>query len=819
MKSVISIRTLYLLVTSTVIALLFSLFPPVLTHANTNLQVSTFSGVGAGKDFAHPLGVAYSPDGAIYVADRDTYSIKKIVGNNVTTIKQFDRTSPSFHTGNEPCSIFSRTANEVYVSTCSNSTIYKLNGSGTVLKTIQVSIPGWQKKFNWSPSIAVDSNRNIFLSDPSSHVILRVSENTGQGEIYAGAYGVRGTRGNSTLETRQSARFGHPAGLAIDSQDNLYVADEWNNAIRIVSSGGVRFINSGFSCNVIGVGVSSDGRVFAISDRWCGAVIREVQIPGGTLTPKTLFDDSGKTTARNIALNISGKPLFAGSQAFSIDRWGVNPTDQFAIGDFSNHNIKVISKEGQLLKTIGQKNSWGTSTNVPNEQVYNYPTSIFPLSDNTFILQDLSTFRHLSSSGEILHTTFLGASCWYSPLYAFSDDGIFFCREGNTILARFPDGSLTRIGTGVAGFRDGFENTAQFNIPDGAVFYQGDLYVADNGNRRIRKISRVGLTKNFQVTTVVGNGTTWNGQNVQPKLTASFSWPSKITFDSKGNMYIADGGIDSIFKVTPGANGTVTKLASGLRSWPRAMVSDSADRIYVTTERGYTYRLEGNQLTYLGGDGVGHRDGPLSQALFYGPSSLAIDNSGNLFITEDQNQDIRKISLGNDVRGLRTLDAKNFRFLMKGAAAPVVTSTGSTPPIQQTIVPLAPFDANIKIKNRKVNINVSMATAVDGAFLVASEVGITEQRPLKGRVTGARASFTFTFAQKHVGKNVRIAIYGTNGDLRSPALSFPLQLGKPKTPIKPTVPTDSAPSGITCKKGNTIRVFIAAKCPTGFVKG
>jgi streptogramin lyase len=817
MKLINSARPVVLFSTTTLFALIFSLLPSTISNANTNLQVSTFSGVGAGRDFAHPLGIAYSPDGAIYVADRDTYSIKKIVGNNISTIRQLERTSPGFHTGNEPCSIFSRTANEIYFSTCSNSTIYKINGSGTVLKTIQVNIPGWQKKFNWYSSIAIDSKGNIFLSDQMNHVILRVSESTGQGEIYAGAYGVRGSGRQGYPDSRQNARFNAPAGLAIDSKDNLYVAEESNNAIRIITSGGVLFHPSGLSCNVIGVGVDSDDRVFAVSNKWCGGVIREFAV-GGFSSPKFVYDDSDQTTARNIALNISGKPLFAGSPAFSIDRWGANPTNQIAIGDFSNHNVKVISKDGQLLRTIGQKNSWGTSTSVANEQVYNHPTSIFALSDNTFILQDLSTFRHLSASGEVLHTTYMGASCWYSPLYAFSDDGIFFCREGNTILARFPDGSLTRIGTGVAGFRDGFENTAQFNIPDGAVFYQGDLYVADNGNRRIRKISRVGLTKNFQVTTVVGNGTTWNGQNVQPKLTASFSWPSKITFDSKGNMYIADGGIDSIFKVTPGANGTVTKLASGMKSWPRAMVSDSADRIYVTTERGYIYRLEGDRLTYLGGDGVGHRDGSLSQALFYGPTSLTIDNSGNLFVTEDQNQDVRKIRLGNDARGIRILDARNFRFLMKGAPAPIITSTGSTAPIQQTVVPLAPFDADIKIKDRKVSINVSMATSIDNAYLVANEIGITEKRPLRGKINKATAAFTFTFPQKHVGKNVRIEIYGINNNLRSPSLFFPVQLGKPKTPVKLPASASSQPLEITCKKGSIIRVFIAKRCPTGYTK-
>lgn len=817
MKFINNAKLIAMFLTITIFALIFSLFPSVISIANTNLQVSTFSGVGAGKDFAHPLGVTYSPDGVIYVADRDTYSIKKIVGNNITTIKQLDRTSPGWNTGNEPCSIFSRAPNEIYFSTCSNSTIYKIDSSGTVLKTIQVNISGWQKRFNWSPSIAVDSKGNIFLSDPDNHVILRVLESTRQGEIYAGSYGVRGSNPASSIVSRQNARFTHPAGLAIDSKDNLYVADQGNNAIRLINSDGVLFANSLLPCNVIGVAVNSDNQIFATSDRWCGAIIREVSFTGGSQL-KTVYDDASQSTAKNITLNIVGKPLFAGSPAISIDRWGANPTNQIAVGDFANHNVKVLSKDGQLLRTVGQKNSWGTSTNLANEEVYNHPASIFALSDNTFILQDLSTFRHLSASGEILHTTYLGRSCWYSPLFAFSDDGIFFCREGDSILARFPDGSITKIGTGVAGFRDGSETTAQFNGPDGAIFHQGDLYVVDMGNRRIRKISRVGTTKNFQVSTVVGNGTVWNGMDVQPKLTASFSWPSKITFDSKGNMYIADGGIDSIFRVTPGANGNVTKVASGLRSWPRAMISDSADRIYITTERGYLYRLEGDRLIYLGGDGMGHRDGSLSQALFYAPSSMTIDGNGNLFMTEEQNQDVRKISLGNDTRGLRTLDARNFRFLMKGAAAPITTTSVSTAPLQQTVVPLAPFDADIKIKDRKVSISVSMATSIDNAYLVANEIGISDQRPLRGKVNKSTATFTFTFPEKHIGKNVRFEIYGINKDLRSPSLFFPVQLGKPKTPVTRPVAASPQPLEIQCKKGSVLRVFIAKRCPTGYIK-
>jgi sugar lactone lactonase YvrE len=761
------------------------------------------------------MGVSFAPDGSLYVADKDTYTVKRVIGDRIEIVRQFERTSAGFNSGIEPCSVHVKTAEEIYVSTCNARTVIKMDSRGTVLRTYPGNIAGLRQGVNWHPGMTIDSLGNIYLSDESSHVIIKIVESTGVAEIYSGRIGQIGSANGD----RRSATHSYPRGLAVDSKNNLYVADGGSSLIRVISPAGqvssltTSAISNGSRCNVVGVATNSKDEVFYVLERACNAIGK---IGGSILV-------EGGATAPNVPTSIYGKPLFAGNSAFAINKWGSSPTNQFALGDFANSNVKIFDSSGRIIRTIGSPNGWGTATPNNLEAVYNHPSNVFALSDGTVIVQDNSTLKHVGTNGEILHNTFLSMTCWYSR-GAFADNGIFFCRDWQSIVARFPDGSLVRIGAIESGYRDGRANTARFSDPNGLAVYNNELYVADQGNRRIRKITQIGNTKDFEVTTVVGSGNGWNGNENQAKATATFTWPTVITFDTKGNLYIADGGIDSLFRVGAGPTGTVQLVARGFGSWPTGMAADSADRIYVSTERGTMHRFEQAKLNYLGGNGVGLRNGRLADALFYKPTGMSIDARGNLYLAEWDNQTVRKIAFGSDVVGARILDSSKFRFLMKGAPAPTFTNslphTVTTQAQTARIVPIAPFDANIKFQGRKVSIQVSMATSIDGAYLFANEIGISEKRPLSGKVTGAKATFTFSYASKHTGKSVRFAIYGTNGDLRSPALTFPLQLGKAKTPVKkPAAPSSTAPSGITCKKGTLIRVFIASSCPTGFVKG
>jgi sugar lactone lactonase YvrE len=171
--------------------------------------------------------------------------------------------------------------------------------------------------------------------------------------------------------------------------------------------------------------------------------------------------------------------------------------------------------------------------------------------------------RKISPKGEV--TTFAGSG---EAGYAngtgreaeFNEPGFLaFDKAGNLYVADSgnhriqkisPKGEVTTFaGSGEEGYANGTGTEAQFNKPLGLAFDRaGNLYVADAGNNRIRKISPKG-----EVTTFAGSGEAGyaNGTGVE----AQFAWPVGLAFDKAGNLYVADSGINRIRKISPARGG------------------------------------------------------------------------------------------------------------------------------------------------------------------------------------------------------------------------------------------------------------------------
>jgi sugar lactone lactonase YvrE len=228
----------------------------------------------------------------------------------------------------------------------------------------------------------------------------------------------------------------------------------------------------------------------------------------------------------------------------------------------------------------------------------------------------------------------------------------------NGILPIFEKSVLvtTLAGNGTSGFVDGTGDAAKFNYPYGiAVDSAGNVYVADAGNHRIRKITPDGT-----VTTLAGGGTA--GSDDGTGAAARFFTPYGVAVDPAGNVYVAEYGKHRIRKITP--DGTVTTLAGngtegfadGIGSaamfrLPRAIAVDAVGNVYVADTGNRKVRKinpDGLVTTLAGSDALGtieglrsFADGPGTSARFGEPLGLAWEASGNLCVTD---WGIRKIT-------------------------------------------------------------------------------------------------------------------------------------------------------------------------------
>src|ERR1035437_1703518 len=215
------------------------------------------------------------------------------------------------------------------------------------------------------------------------------------------------------------------------------------------------------------------------------------------------------------------------------------------------------------------------------------------------------------------------------------------------------------------GSDDGTNGSALFNSPSGiTVDANGNLYVADSGNNTIRKVTPMGT--NWVVTTIAGtNGNNGNHSADGTNSVARFYGPSGITMDTLGNLYVADSGNNTIRKVTSaGTNWVVTTIAgtagnggdsadgtngSALFNFPSSITVDTSGSLYVADTYNHTIRevapVGTNWVvsTLAGAAGItGTNDGTGASALFSYPDGITVDGTGNLYVGDTANNTIRK---------------------------------------------------------------------------------------------------------------------------------------------------------------------------------
>ncbi len=221
-------------------------------------------------------------------------------------------------------------------------------------------------------------------------------------------------------------------------------------------------------------------------------------------------------------------------------------------------------------------------------------------------------------------------------------------------------GRITTVaGTRAGGFSgDGGAGTkAKLNRPIGlAVDGAGNLYIGDSRNHRVRRVNGSGT-----ITTVAGTGILGFSGEGGAATSARLSFPWELGFDS-GNLYIADSGNHRVRRVD--ASGIITTVAgTGVRGYsgdggaataarlrrPGAVAVDGSGRLYIADfgnnrvrrvdASGRITTVAGNGKQGFSGDG-----GRATKAKLHAPSGLAFDHSGNLYIADSGNNRVRKVN-------------------------------------------------------------------------------------------------------------------------------------------------------------------------------
>ena len=317
----------------------------------------------------------------------------------------------------------------------------------------------------------------------------------------------------------------------------------------------------------------------------------------------------------------------------------------------------VISTFAGQRGTAG--NGLGTGTNA----TFYYPWGLAcDPAGNVYVAQyGYGSIRKITPYG--LVSNFIPSFTLSGPEGLAIDAGtnLYVCDSGNQQIKRIsPAGIVTALaGTpGIAGSTDGTNATALFSSPWGiAVDSLTNVFVADYNNNTIRKISRIGSTANWAVTTIAGLAGL-AGSNDGTNNLARFNQPAALACDPAGNLYVADYGNDTVRKIAKDSTGTnwiVTTVAGhgscgrndgqGTNAGfcqPYGLASDPAGNIYVTDANFGLIRIIATNglVTTLAGSS-GSADGFYTAAGFNFPYGIAIDAFGNIYISDTFNHTIR----------------------------------------------------------------------------------------------------------------------------------------------------------------------------------
>ena len=478
--------------------------------------------------------------------------------------------------------------------------------------------------------LAVDSAGNLYIADQSNNAIRRVDTNGIITTVAGtGAGGFSGDGGPATKAT-----LAQPSGITVDSSGNLYIADTDNYRIRMVTANGIISTLAGNGTSAYsgdggpavqaalhqptGVALDAAGNVYVADLNNC--VIRKIA-PSGIITTvagtgvRGFSGDGGPAT----------KAMLSTVADVKLDSAG-----NLYISDYNNQRIRRVDTGG-IITTIagtGQTGFFGDGGPATAAQFNG--------------LSELA----IDSTGAILVAD----------------------TDNNRIRRIVPGGAIGTIAGQTLSIGDGGPSTlARLTAPGNtAIDAAGNLYIADTGENRIRMVTPAGT-----ITTAAGTGAAVaESGDGGPAIAAQLRAPYGVAVDAAGNLYIADAGNNRVRKVNA-ATGIITVLAgngggvgigdggpalAATLAFPKAVGVDGSANVYITvgvagpngTGVGESVRritTDGKINTYAGGGaaGFGGDGGLASQAALGITLDIAVASDGTLYIADSANSRVRRV--------------------------------------------------------------------------------------------------------------------------------------------------------------------------------
>jgi len=644
-------------------------------------EVTTLSAGGERIRIANPVGIAVDDSGQLFVADNLT--IRRVSVDGAVTTLAGQEGNPGSGDGPGDVARFGGLTGLtldrqgwIYVADSENATIRKVSPEGFVTTLAgRAGRPGSQDgrgsdaRFGGHPpnyfpdliGVAVDGNGQVYVADSGNNVVRQIAPD-GLVTTWAGFADLQG--GVTSDGAGPAARFGYPGGIAVGPDGQVFVLDIVNiwapdMLVRKITPAGVVTTweitseDQGSSGPLLNYprGIAVDQR--GVAYVWDDHVIMRIS-PDGVMTVL-----AGMRGESGSADGVGTSARFSSISGLAVDRTG-----QVYVADESNCTVRRIRPEGVVTTLAGLAGSPGHQDGVGSAARFNSLSELAVDHAGQIYVVDDYTIRRITSDGVV--TTLAGRAgepgsvdgteaARFSSLGGLAVDGRgqIYVADGTTIRRVSPEGAVTTLAgqPEISGSTDGFGADARFssarawvNGPNHvAADDSGQVYVADVGNRTIRKVSPEGW-----VTTLAGLPGSYPSFD-GPVEWARFNNLTAIAVDPAGGTYVAE--YNAIRRIGP--TGEVTTfprheaflnqvwIASGLAlgaSNSLYLASAGKHSICAISSQGIVTVLAGRPGFH------GRNDGTGSAARFNTPQGIAVDGSGQIYVADSGNATIRKLS-------------------------------------------------------------------------------------------------------------------------------------------------------------------------------